>query len=320
MTVNKDELRELIESDLFGDGAFSLDDLVASEKKPVKKISKKEQENDPNDEQEKFLETDLSIETFDEELLSNEIAALSGTPLPPVLDDIVPDDFGAIDFAEPVMQPVASDSVETNALLDFDLEDINPIEELTQEPLSSEPADADDIIAEEEQSLESFFSDVEKRLDSVEQETFSAEQPEPTQEDEGSSVLAEEPETSYFREEEPPAAIDEAVASMPVEELQERINVRPIEFPELEERISGQPFDLSFFSNIPVKIDVYLGDTSISLKDVYDLTEGAIISLDKRFGEPLELRINGQVIAKGEVVAVDQHYGIMIKEIVRSNS
>ena len=255
MTVNKDELRELIESDFFGDGAFSLDDLVASEEKIPK---------DPS--HEKFLESDLFIERFDEHLLGNEFATLSGSPVTRIMP-------------------------------------------------------ADDIIAQEEQSLEAFFDDAKQRFDAVEQEIFNEDSSESFE-----PPLAEEPvpfsppiinepiEHAISEEEKPP------VAPVPVDEVQQRINVRPIEFPELEGRISGQPFDLGFFSNIPVKIDVFLGDTTMSLKDVYDLTEGAIIPLDKRFGEPLEIRINGQTIAKGDVVAVDQHYGIMIKEIIRHKS
>jgi len=98
------------------------------------------------------------------------------------------------------------------------------------------------------------------------------------------------------------------------------INVKPIEFPSLDEQIAGDNFDTNFFSNIPVKIDVMLGNTIISLKEVNDLTEGSIIDLDKLFGEPLELKISGQLVALGEVVAVDNNYGIMLKEIIKNKS
>ncbi|OGI09420.1 MAG: flagellar motor switch protein FliN [Candidatus Margulisbacteria bacterium GWF2_35_9] len=98
------------------------------------------------------------------------------------------------------------------------------------------------------------------------------------------------------------------------------INVKPIAFPSLDEQISGANFNTNFFSNIPVKIDVMLGNTTISLKEVYDLTEGSIIELDKLFGEPLELKISGQLVALGEVVSVNDRYGIMLKEIIKNKS
>ena len=262
MTVNKDELRELIENDLFGEGAFSLDDLVENEKVPTAST-------------ESFFDSDFSIEPVDDLSLGEEIASLS-SPAPITIDD----EF--INFEEPA--PSFAD---------------------TPAPAFS---DTEEIVEEEEQSLEAFFEDVEKRLDSVEQDVFEA-----VEQAEVFDEPAEPEEIQAIQEQQAPEAPQVIEAPQTP-----RVDVRPIEFPELEEQISGQSFDLGFFANIPVKIDVHLGDTTISLKDVYNLTEGAIVSLDKLFGEPLELRINGQVIAKGEVVAVDKQYGVMIKEIIRA--
>ena len=53
--------------------------------------------------------------------------------------------------------------------------------------------------------------------------------------------------------------------------------------------------------------------------EVYELTEGSIIELDRLVGEPLDLVVNGQIIAQGEVVAIDNNYGFRITNIVSSN-
>lgn len=99
---------------------------------------------------------------------------------------------------------------------------------------------------------------------------------------------------------------------------QEYINVKKLDFPEINNQLSGSKFKVDVFSNIPVTIDVYLGNTTISLKDVHELSTGSVIELDKFYGEPLELKINGELIATGEVVSIDNKYGIMIKDIVKS--
>lgn len=99
---------------------------------------------------------------------------------------------------------------------------------------------------------------------------------------------------------------------------QEYINVKKLDFPEINNQLSGSKFKVDLFSNIPVTIDVYLGKTTISLKDVHELSKGSVIELDKFYGEPLDLKINGELIATGEVVSIDNKYGIMIKDIVKS--
>lgn len=96
------------------------------------------------------------------------------------------------------------------------------------------------------------------------------------------------------------------------------MEVSKIEFPELKEPTAKVPFASAMFDNIPVKITAELGSATVSLKDVYDLTEGAVVELSRHAGEPLDLLVNGQLVAQGEVVAVDNNYGIRIKSIVNN--
>ena len=54
----------------------------------------------------------------------------------------------------------------------------------------------------------------------------------------------------------------------------------------------------------------------ISLREIFELTEGSIIELDRLVGEPLDLVVNGQIVAQGEVVAIDNNFGLRIKSIL----
>ena len=65
-----------------------------------------------------------------------------------------------------------------------------------------------------------------------------------------------------------------------------------------------------------MNVSVELGRAKISLKEVFELTEGAIIELDRLVGEPLDLVVNGQVVAQGEVVAIDNSYGLRVTNII----
>ena len=109
----------------------------------------------------------------------------------------------------------------------------------------------------------------------------------------------------------------DAVASNQGEEvMKKKMAVSHVEFPELDDHRQGQKIEKGVFSNIPVQVSVELGRSTISLKEIYDLSEGSIIELDRLVGEPLDLVVNGQIIAQGEVVAIDNNFGLRIKSIV----
>ena len=92
--------------------------------------------------------------------------------------------------------------------------------------------------------------------------------------------------------------------------------ISDIEFPNLSESDAGKKVELDVFKNIPVNLSVELGRAKISLKEVFELTEGSIIELERLVGEPLDLVVNGQLVAQGEVVAIDNNYGLRVTNIV----
>ena len=73
-----------------------------------------------------------------------------------------------------------------------------------------------------------------------------------------------------------------------------------------------------FLGNIPVSISVELGKARLKVGDLMALNQGSVVSLDTLAGEPLNLRVNNTLIAKGEIVLIDSHYGIKLTQIVPS--
>lgn len=88
-------------------------------------------------------------------------------------------------------------------------------------------------------------------------------------------------------------------------------------FKPLEQGAAGSASrDLDMILDIPVKLSVELGRTRITIKQLLELAQGSVIELDGLAGEPMDIQINGYLIAQGEVVVMDDKYGIRITEIV----
>ena len=68
--------------------------------------------------------------------------------------------------------------------------------------------------------------------------------------------------------------------------------------------------------DVPLDVSVELGKTRKTIQEILELHQGAIIQLDKMAGEPVDLLVNGKLIAKGEVVVIDENYGIRITAII----
>ncbi|GLK91349.1 flagellar motor switch protein FliN [Pseudomonas turukhanskensis] len=73
--------------------------------------------------------------------------------------------------------------------------------------------------------------------------------------------------------------------------------------------------DLSFFGRIPVNVTLEVASTEISLKELMDVDASSVIVLDKLAGEPLDVKVNGALFAKAEVVVMNGSYGLRIVEL-----
>lgn len=97
----------------------------------------------------------------------------------------------------------------------------------------------------------------------------------------------------------------------------EQLTVQPVQFAPLRESSLPQtPQNIGLIMDVPLDVTVELGKTKKTIKDILDLHQGAIIQIDKMAGEPVDLMVNGKLIAKGEVVVIDESYGIRITTII----
>lgn len=80
---------------------------------------------------------------------------------------------------------------------------------------------------------------------------------------------------------------------------------------------AGMPStDLAPVADVPVELVVEIGRTMMSIGETLSLGPGSVISLDKQTGEPVDLLVNGTPIARGEVIAVDEEFGIRLTEVL----
>ncbi|HEY0456679.1 MAG TPA: flagellar motor switch protein FliN [Verrucomicrobiae bacterium] len=76
------------------------------------------------------------------------------------------------------------------------------------------------------------------------------------------------------------------------------------------------PPNLAVLLDIPVKVSVELGDCRLPMREVLQLNPGSVVQLDKVADAPVDLYVNDKLIARGEVVVLDNHYGIKLTEIL----
>jgi len=73
---------------------------------------------------------------------------------------------------------------------------------------------------------------------------------------------------------------------------------------------------LSMLSEIPLTITVELGETYLPIKDLLTLSSGSVVELDRLVGESINLSVNGVLVGKGDVVVVNENYGMRITELI----
>lgn len=88
--------------------------------------------------------------------------------------------------------------------------------------------------------------------------------------------------------------------------------------PQPQERGSGDR--LSAVYDIPVQLAAVLGKTSMPVNQLLRLGRGAVVELDRKVGEPIDIYVNNRLVARGEVLIVDDHLGITMTEIIKSEA
>lgn len=95
-------------------------------------------------------------------------------------------------------------------------------------------------------------------------------------------------------------------------------DVQPAQFAPLPQHQVSQtgPNNIDLLLDVPLEITVELGRTTMLVKDILELGTGSVIELDKLAGEPVEIMVNNKLIAKGEVVIIDENFGVRITKII----
>lgn len=94
--------------------------------------------------------------------------------------------------------------------------------------------------------------------------------------------------------------------------------MKPAEFASFEP-VQYQQQDiqnLDMLLDIPLKVTVELGRTKRSVKEILELSSGSIIELDKLAGEHVDILVNNKIVAKGEVVVIDENFGVRVTDII----
>ncbi len=97
----------------------------------------------------------------------------------------------------------------------------------------------------------------------------------------------------------------------------QQVNVQPVQFTQLvQPTLPIGDSNINLIMDVPLQVTVELGRTRKLIRDILELSPGSVIELDKLAGEPVDILVNGKLIAKGEVVVIDDNFGVRITDIV----
>lgn len=105
---------------------------------------------------------------------------------------------------------------------------------------------------------------------------------------------------------------------MPQQNFGGNINVSPAQFQTFNQPTisANSPENINLIMDVPLEVTVELGRTKKSIADILDFAPGTIIELDKVAGEPIDVLVNGKFVARGEVVVIEESFGIRVTEII----
>ncbi len=126
------------------------------------------------------------------------------------------------------------------------------------------------------------------------------------------------------KKEAPPPPQKETTAHRPPPEpksFAQNVNVSPVQFQNFDiNELNQQKENIDIIMDVPLEVTVELGRTRKRIKDILEFSPGTIVELDKIAGEPIDVLVNGRFVAKGEVVVIDENFGIRIVDIISSEN
>ena len=98
---------------------------------------------------------------------------------------------------------------------------------------------------------------------------------------------------------------------------QPQVPVQAVQFsPLVPGAMAGVDGNIGLILDVPLQVTVELGRTKKLIREILELSPGSVLELDKLAGEPVDVLVNGKLLAKGEVVVIDENFGVRITDIV----
>jgi flagellar motor switch protein FliN/FliY len=117
-----------------------------------------------------------------------------------------------------------------------------------------------------------------------------------------------------------PTYIEPQRVPSPQREEARMVNVQPAQYQSFDnDQWASEKESIDLIKDIPLEVTVELGRTKKLIKDILEFGPGTILELDKLAGEPVDILVNGKYIAKGEVVVIDESFGVRITDIISAS-
>lgn len=135
--------------------------------------------------------------------------------------------------------------------------------------------------------------------------------------DEWASALAEQGDTDAD-ELDIDGALEQAAAEPQKKKAVEKQPYQTAQFQDLrdESTRSGEDVNLDVILDIPVTLSMEIGRTKIPIRNLLQLNQGSVVELDRLAGEPMDVLVNGTLVAHGEVVVVNEKFGIRLTDVI----
>mgnify|MGYP006435953477 CR=1 FL=1 len=97
--------------------------------------------------------------------------------------------------------------------------------------------------------------------------------------------------------------------------------IEKAEFAQIQDDVgpAGEDVNLEVILEVPVSLSMEVGRTSISIRNLLQLNQGSVVELDRMAGEPLDVLVNGTLVAHGEVVVVNEKFGIRLTDVISAS-
>jgi flagellar motor switch protein FliN/FliY len=111
------------------------------------------------------------------------------------------------------------------------------------------------------------------------------------------------------------AATNPAELERAIDQATQAVSVQSQHLDELAGTGRGEPIGMANLMDVPVRVTVEVGRAKIPLAELVELAPGSLVVLDREVHEPADILVNGKIVARGEVVTMDGHYGVRVTSV-----